>query len=194
MSDVAEPGGHWIQVGMPSGQFRNDWIPDQQPASPTGLPGEWHVVIDPFGGPSQWEWFPSPAVRPQSGGAPTAKWNAAPQKRAPLPPLPPLPASTASPKGRAPSNQRDPLPPLPPRPESTAPAKGNAANPPPSQRAPLPPRPASTAKSGAWNSLWMAGQVPGLATRVMGFFRDLPVRNRVVIVAIAVLLTAAIGH
>lgn len=41
------PRGDWVQVGD-----RMDWVPAEQPPSPDGGPGRWHVVD------GRWEWHP----------------------------------------------------------------------------------------------------------------------------------------
>lgn len=51
-------GGQWIRVRFADGGQRLDWIPDEQPGSPDGTVGMWHVVPDPAGGESRWEWHP----------------------------------------------------------------------------------------------------------------------------------------
>jgi hypothetical protein len=51
---MTDQGGRWVPVVMPDGTERQDWVPDDQPASPDGGPGSWHVVS---GG---WEWHPRP--------------------------------------------------------------------------------------------------------------------------------------
>ena len=46
--------GHWLQV-----DGRRDWIPDDQPPSPDGTPGTWHIV-GASGEMGEWEWHPAP--------------------------------------------------------------------------------------------------------------------------------------
>lgn len=48
-------GGRWEPVHLPDGTWRQDWVPVDQPGSPDGKPGEWHVVQDSAG--HRWEWF-----------------------------------------------------------------------------------------------------------------------------------------
>lgn len=52
---MATPGGHWVAVGD-----RQDWVPNDQPPSPDGTLGLWHVLTD-VGGGLRWEWHPAPA-------------------------------------------------------------------------------------------------------------------------------------
>jgi len=67
---MTSPGGDWMVVQLPDAPARQDWIPHQQPPSPDGGPGAWHVVPDPAGGPSRWEWFPAaPAPVPVAAPA-----------------------------------------------------------------------------------------------------------------------------
>jgi hypothetical protein len=47
--------GRWIGVTLPDGSTRYDWLPDDQPPSPDGAPGSWHVVGAP-GEEGHWEW------------------------------------------------------------------------------------------------------------------------------------------
>jgi hypothetical protein len=54
--------GSWVDVAQPGGLLRRDWVPAEQPASPDGSAGKWHVVSDPTGGESRWEWHPAPAA------------------------------------------------------------------------------------------------------------------------------------
>lgn len=59
---VAEPDGEWVDVALPDGTMRRDWVPTDQPAPPGGYPGFWHVVHEPDG-ESRWEWHPLLAPR-----------------------------------------------------------------------------------------------------------------------------------
>ncbi|MGQ0467161.1 MAG: hypothetical protein ACT4QG_17830 [Sporichthyaceae bacterium] len=49
-------GGAWVEVPRPDGTTRRDWRPDEQPPSPDGSPGCWHVVTGD-GQPDRWEWI-----------------------------------------------------------------------------------------------------------------------------------------
>ena len=53
--------GRWIGVTLRDGSTRYDWVPDDQPPSPDGTPGRWHVVGQ-SGEPGRWEWRESRAV------------------------------------------------------------------------------------------------------------------------------------
>jgi hypothetical protein len=46
--------GHWVEV-----DGRRDWVPDDQPPSPDGTPGAWHIV-GASGELGEWEWHPAP--------------------------------------------------------------------------------------------------------------------------------------
>lgn len=50
MTTTGRPGGEWVQVGD-----RRDWVPAEQPPSPDGSPGRWHVVTGSDGA-HRWEW------------------------------------------------------------------------------------------------------------------------------------------
>lgn len=63
--------GHWARVNLPDGSVRQDWVPTDQPPSPDGSPGRWHVVEDTPGEPTRWEWHP-PKPGAASTAAPTA--------------------------------------------------------------------------------------------------------------------------
>lgn len=56
-SRVQKPDGEWVDVALPDGTMRRDWVPTEQPAPPGGYPGFWHVVTEPDG-ESRWEWHP----------------------------------------------------------------------------------------------------------------------------------------
>jgi len=59
--------GSWVDVLRPGGVLRRDWVPSEQPPSPDGTPGTWHVVNDHRGGESRWEWHPKPAPLSATG-------------------------------------------------------------------------------------------------------------------------------
>lgn len=72
---MSDQGGRWVEVRRADGIARTDWRPDEQPPSPDGSRGSWHVVTAD-GEPSRWEWVPL-AVTP----APPA--HASPPRLAP---------------------------------------------------------------------------------------------------------------
>lgn len=82
---MATPGGRWVSVPLPNGGERQDWVPVEQPPPEGALPGEWHVVDDPRGGESAWEWHLKPApIPPRNGGTPAAsRWDAPPRYASP---------------------------------------------------------------------------------------------------------------
>jgi hypothetical protein len=51
--------GSWVNVAGPAGSIRRDWVPSEQPASPDGSSGQWHVVSDAASGDTRWEWHPA---------------------------------------------------------------------------------------------------------------------------------------
>ncbi|MGQ0846405.1 MAG: hypothetical protein ACT4QF_19950 [Sporichthyaceae bacterium] len=61
---VTTPGGEWVQVGN-----RQDWVPTDQPPSPDGSPGLWHVVTDPDGS-NRWKWHQRRPPPMPPGGLP----------------------------------------------------------------------------------------------------------------------------
>lgn len=75
---MGDQGGRWVETRRPDGTIRQDWRPDEQPPSPDGGSGSWHVVSED-GGANRWEWVPRaaafaspPASVPSAGGAPAA--------------------------------------------------------------------------------------------------------------------------
>lgn len=82
--------GRWVQVNLAAGAVRQDWVPEEQPASPDGGPGWWHVVNDPSGA-ARWEWFPRVAPPMPPGppggplGPPPAAWSSQPFPIGPQP-------------------------------------------------------------------------------------------------------------
>lgn len=72
---MATPGGQWVQTLAAGGLSRRDWVPDEQPKSPDGSPGRWHVVRDGPETSTRWEWFPAPApVMPTDAAAMWKPW------------------------------------------------------------------------------------------------------------------------
>ena len=61
---MSSTGGHWVRVRFSDATTRLDWIPDEQPPAPDSRPGAWHVLPDPAGGASRWEWHPGSSPRP----------------------------------------------------------------------------------------------------------------------------------
>lgn len=57
-TEAGTEAGRWIAVTLRDGSTRYDWLPDEQPPSPDGTPGRWHVVGAP-GGEGHWEWCES---------------------------------------------------------------------------------------------------------------------------------------
>lgn len=75
MPGMTTPGGRWVPVDDPHWPGRADWVPTEQPASPDGRPGVWHVVTGAPGQPSTWEWHPSaPPMPAQPPAAPQQGW------------------------------------------------------------------------------------------------------------------------
>jgi hypothetical protein len=46
----------------PGGSLRQDWVPAEQPPSPDGTSGRWHLVSALAGAQAHWEWHPDPVV------------------------------------------------------------------------------------------------------------------------------------
>ena len=61
---MTSPGGDWVAVPIPGEPDRWDWVPIEQPASPDGGPGRWHVVGGSGPQAGTWEWFPGTSVPP----------------------------------------------------------------------------------------------------------------------------------
>lgn len=101
---MTTPGGEWVAVPIPGQPDRWDFVPTEQPPSPDGSPGRWHVVGGAGGGSGTWEWFPSAAAPPPSAVPPPAASPAASPEASPspYPPPPPMPWEKAPPPGAAP--------------------------------------------------------------------------------------------
>ncbi|HUR74238.1 MAG TPA: hypothetical protein VMZ00_08175, partial [Sporichthya sp.] len=91
---MTTPGGEWVAVPLPGAGDRWDFVPAEQPASPDGGPGRWHVVGGSGTEVGNWEWFPAAAAPPP----PPAPEPVAPEPAAPAPlepaawaPIPPAP-------------------------------------------------------------------------------------------------------
>ncbi|HEX3825936.1 MAG TPA: RDD family protein [Sporichthyaceae bacterium] len=84
--------GRWVTVKLPDGATREEWIPAEQPPSPDGGPGLWHVVPHPNAGESGWVWHPEqapplPPTGPSGGGPqPTIPGQFQPPYGQPVPP------------------------------------------------------------------------------------------------------------
>lgn len=76
---MTTPGGQWVPVPIPGQPDRWDFVPAEQPPSPDGSPGTWHVVGGSGSEVGTWEWFPS---TPAAASAPP-----------PPPPPPPAPVA-----------------------------------------------------------------------------------------------------
>lgn len=61
--------GRWADVAGSDGTVRQIWVPADQPPSPDGTVGEWHVVEDEPGQPTRWEWH---LAEPTLQGVPVA--------------------------------------------------------------------------------------------------------------------------
>jgi hypothetical protein len=60
-SGVTTFTGSWVHVPGRNGSVRRDWVPSEQPPSPDGSAGKWHVVNDLPDATARWEWHPAPA-------------------------------------------------------------------------------------------------------------------------------------
>ncbi len=64
---ITTMSGKWVQANLPDGSVRQDWVPADQPPSPDGSAGVWHVVEKTPGQPTRWEWHattPTPTATP----------------------------------------------------------------------------------------------------------------------------------
>jgi hypothetical protein len=77
--------GNWVTVTLPGGFQRRDWVPTEQPASPDGSIGTWHIVSHPDGGDSRWEWHAAPAAVAAPAPSLTARPAPAALRRATAP-------------------------------------------------------------------------------------------------------------
>lgn len=119
---MTTPGGQWVPVPIAGQPDRWDFVPAEQPPSPDGSPGTWHVVGGSGGEVGTWEWFPS-----------------APAASAPTPPTPPA-ASTAPPPPPPPTSLTWDLDtPLPAPPPPVGAVAASWQTPPPVLMAPPPP-------------------------------------------------------
>ncbi|MGQ0845356.1 MAG: hypothetical protein ACT4QF_14610 [Sporichthyaceae bacterium] len=103
--------GRWAQVDRPDGTVRQDWVPAEQPPSPDGTAGEWHVVEDGPGLPTRWEWH-AIATAPPGGAAATAtahtpRPEARPETGPPPADVGPPPAGPTHPAAAGPSAPPD---------------------------------------------------------------------------------------
>ncbi len=56
---MTSSGGEWVAVPVPGQPDRWDFVPHEQPPSPDGSPGRWHVVGGSGTEVGQWQWFPT---------------------------------------------------------------------------------------------------------------------------------------
>lgn len=103
---MTTPGGQWVPVPVPGQPDRWDFVPAEQPPSPDGGPGTWHVVGGSAGEVGTWEWFPSAAAPPPpapppppAATAPTTplSWDLDTPLPAPPPPVGAVAASWQTP-------------------------------------------------------------------------------------------------
>jgi hypothetical protein len=74
---MTSSGGDWVAVPIPGQPDRWDWVPAEQPPSPDGTPGTWHVAGGTGPNAGTWEWFPAagaPSAPPPSA-APPLPWE-----------------------------------------------------------------------------------------------------------------------
>lgn len=67
---MTSSGGDWVAVPIPGQPDRWDWVPQEQPPSPDGAPGTWHVVGGSGEGAGKWAWFPDAGPTPPPPTAP----------------------------------------------------------------------------------------------------------------------------
>lgn len=82
---MSTPGGEWVAVPIPGGPDRWDFVPAEQPPSPDGGPGRWHVVGGSGTEVGTWEWFPATAPPPLPPPPPPVlmPWESTPPAPAP---------------------------------------------------------------------------------------------------------------
>lgn len=62
--------GRWVTVSTADGTPRQDWVPAEQPKSPDGAPGQWHIVTPTAGGDPVWEWHEARTPIPPRNATP----------------------------------------------------------------------------------------------------------------------------
>lgn len=103
---MTSPAGHWVRVRFADGAQRVDWIPAEQPPSPDGTAGLWHVVPDPAGGSSRWEWHPRPHAQDPAGPIAVPEPDPTVDRPLPLQVVPNRRPVSAAPSVFAPSGAR----------------------------------------------------------------------------------------
>lgn len=86
-------GGDWVAVPVPGQPERWDYVPAEQPASPDGSPGSWHVVGGSGAEVGTWEWFPAAPPAPPPPPPAPMPWETAAPGPAAAEPIPPVPAA-----------------------------------------------------------------------------------------------------
>ncbi|MGQ0463949.1 MAG: hypothetical protein ACT4QG_01390 [Sporichthyaceae bacterium] len=91
-------GGRWVEAPQANGTVRRDWRPDEQPPSPDGTPGSWHVVSGD-GQADRWEWIPAAGLSgPPQFLPPPAPGKGAKAPSSPGSARPAIPSALRSPK------------------------------------------------------------------------------------------------
>src|SRR5689334_11570956 len=140
---MTTPGGEWVAVPIEGAPDRWDFVPTEQPPSPDGRPGRWHVVGGSGTEVGKWEWFPAAAAPPP-----------------PPPPPPPvlMPWESATPSAPTPAFGEQETTPISrePSPWQPAPAPQSGAQQPPVFGAPAP---------AGWHAAPPMGAVPPKRSR-----------------------------
>ena len=112
---MTTPGGEWVAVPIPGQPDRWDFVPAEQPPSPDGRPGTWHVVGGSGTEVGRWEWFPSAAPPPPPPPPPPAStmtWESATTTPASAQPAAATPPSTQQAAATPSWDQTAPPPPV----------------------------------------------------------------------------------
>ncbi|MBA3742177.1 hypothetical protein [Sporichthya sp.] len=99
---MTTPGGEWVAVTNPGEPDRWDYVPVEQPPSPDGGPGQWHVVGGSGTEVGKWEWFPATAPPPPPPPPVLMPWETASPTPAPWEPTPSAPAPAVGEQETAP--------------------------------------------------------------------------------------------
>src|SRR4051812_30955692 len=92
---MTSSGGDWVAVPIPGAPDRWDWVPAEQPPSPDGRPGKWHVAGGTGPQAGKWEWFPAIGATPPPPAPPVPAFGE--QVTEPVSSSPAMPWETTTP-------------------------------------------------------------------------------------------------